>query len=99
VVEPSSLSAKARIISRPDPLFTRADIKDLRSAQVFLAVVLGENGTVGPILIVADNYNLARKAIEAARQIQFEPAQKDGHPVSTTVVLQYNFMKLEPVSK
>ncbi len=34
---------------------------------------------------------LTRKAIEAARKIKFTPAVKEGHPVSTYVVLEYHF--------
>jgi TonB family protein len=34
---------------------------------------------------------LTKEAIEAARKIKFEPAMKDGHPVSMYVQLEYNF--------
>ena len=34
---------------------------------------------------------LTEKAIQAARQIKFRPAQKDGHVVSQYIVLEYNF--------
>ena len=36
-------------------------------------------------------HGLTEKSIEAARQIRFEPAQKDGHAVSQYVVLEYNY--------
>jgi len=31
------------------------------------------------------------ECIKAARQIKFEPAMKDGHPVSMYMQLEYNF--------
>jgi outer membrane biosynthesis protein TonB len=34
---------------------------------------------------------LTEKAIEAAKRIQFIPAEKDGHKVSQYVVISYNF--------
>ena len=35
--------------------------------------------------------SLTEKSIEAARMIKFEPATKDGHPVSMYMQLEYNF--------
>jgi hypothetical protein len=34
---------------------------------------------------------LTEKAISAAKQIRFSPAQKDGRTVSQYIVLEYNF--------
>jgi hypothetical protein len=34
---------------------------------------------------------LTQQALTAARQQRFEPAQKDGKPVKTIVMLKYNF--------
>jgi outer membrane biosynthesis protein TonB len=34
---------------------------------------------------------LTEKAIAAARQIRFQPAQKDGRAVSQWITIEYNF--------
>lgn len=34
---------------------------------------------------------LTEQAIDAARKIKFKPAQKDGSPVSTFMMLEYHF--------
>jgi outer membrane biosynthesis protein TonB len=36
-------------------------------------------------------YGLTTRAVRAARQIRFTPAEKDGKPVSMYIQLEYNF--------
>jgi hypothetical protein len=34
---------------------------------------------------------LTEKAIQAAEQVKFKPAERDGRPVSSVIALEYNF--------
>ncbi|MDX6382603.1 MAG: hypothetical protein QOK48_176, partial [Blastocatellia bacterium] len=36
-------------------------------------------------------FGLTGTSIEAAKQVKFTPATKDGHPVSVLTQLEYNF--------
>ena len=59
---------------------------------VRLRAILSASGAVTNITTVKSLPDgLTEKAIAAARQIKFRPAQKDGRTVSQYVVLEYNF--------
>jgi TonB family protein len=59
---------------------------------VVLSVLFGSNGKIGAIRVVSGlPYGLTEKAIEAARRIRFEPAMKDGKPVSVRGNLEFGF--------
>ena len=55
-------------------------------------MVLAADGTVQNIVPLATlPEGLTEQAIEAARDIEFKPASKDGRPVSQYVTVEYNF--------
>lgn len=86
------VSTRARVLKKPEPLYTDS----ARSAQivgtVVLQVVLRADGTVQHILIIEGlPFGLTESAVKAARQIQFTPATFAGSPVSMVVQLEYNF--------
>ena len=86
------VSRKAQITSRPEPLYTEEARKNQITGTVVLRMVLNANGTVSniaPVSRLPDG--LTEKAIAAARQIKFSPAEKDGRKVSQYVTIQYNF--------
>ena len=57
-----------------------------------LRAILSASGSVTSITTVKRLPDgLTEKAISAARQIRFTPAEKDGRAVSQYVVLEYNF--------
>ncbi|MBO0800476.1 MAG: TonB family protein [Blastocatellia bacterium] len=59
---------------------------------VILNVVFGADGKIGPIRVESGlPYGLTESAIAAARAIRFEPAQKDGKPVSVRGNLEIGF--------
>jgi TonB family protein len=59
---------------------------------VILRVVLAASGEGTDITVVKGlPSGLSEKAIAAARKIKFEPARKDGHQVSQSVELTFNF--------
>ena len=89
---PKDVSQKARIISRPEPQYTEEARKNQISGTVVLRAVLGSNGSVSGIRAVSGlPFGLTEKAIAAAHQIKFVPAQKDGRAVSQYIQIEYNF--------
>ncbi|PYS92129.1 MAG: hypothetical protein DMF64_10095 [Acidobacteria bacterium] len=86
------VTKRAVIVSKPEPTFTEEARKDNVTGEVVLRMVLGSNGAVSnivPLKRLPDG--LTERAIAAARQIQFTPAEKDGHKVSQYVTVSYNF--------
>ncbi len=86
------VTKRAVITSKPEPQFTEEARKNNITGEVVLRMVLGSNGQVTgiqPIKRLPDG--LTEKAIAAARQIQFIPAEKDGRKVSQYVTVAYNF--------
>lgn len=88
----SQVSNKAVIISKPAPIFTEEARKNDVEGVVRIQLVLASNGQVTNIRAVTTlPYGLTEQAIEAARQIRFKPAMKDGHPVSQYATIDYSF--------
>ena len=86
------VTSKAVITARPEPLYTEEARKNNVTGTVVLKLVLGSNGSVSNIRVVKGLPDgLSEKAIAAARQIQFRPAQKDGRAVSQWLTIEYNF--------
>lgn len=86
------VTRRAVIIARPEPLYTEEARKNQLTGTVVLRLVLNANGTVTnivPLSRLPDG--LTEKAMEAARRIQFTPAEKDGRRVSQYATINYNF--------
>ena len=59
---------------------------------VILEAIFAEDGYVANISVTKGlKDGLTENAIEAARNIKFFPAEKDGKPVSQRMMLEYNF--------
>jgi hypothetical protein len=83
---------KVQILKKPTPNFTRDARRKMTRGYVILRAILAADETVKHIEIITGLPNgLSEKAIEAARQIKFKPAIKDGKPVSTWVEFEYAF--------
>jgi TonB family protein len=90
--KPAEVSVRAVIISKPEPGFTEEARQQNVTGTVRLRAVLSASGEVTNISVVNSlPSGLTEKAIAAARQIKFRPAQKDGRAVSQYVTLEYNF--------
>jgi TonB family protein len=90
--QPSQVNAKAVIISKPEPGFTEEARKNNVTGLVRLRAVLSSGGGVTNISVIKGLPDgLTEKAIAAARNIKFRPAQKDGRTVSQWVTIEYNF--------
>jgi TonB family protein len=85
-------TTKARIISKPEPVYSEEARNHNVVGTVVLRAVFSYDGTVRNIVAVRGlKYGLTEKAIQAARKIKFVPATKDGRLVSMWMQLEYNF--------
>ena len=87
------VDVRAVIKSRPLPLYPRGMRLYEVAWQVKLRIILGADGEVRDEIEVLEGSRpgFTEEAIKAARRIEFEPAQKDGRPVSQYVTLIYHF--------
>jgi Gram-negative bacterial TonB protein C-terminal len=92
---PTQLNERTRhavVIFRPSPVFTDEAIDFHTSGTVLLRAVLSASGEVRDITpLVGLPHGLTEQAIEATRQMRFQPALRDGYPIDERVVLQYDF--------
>jgi TonB family protein len=89
---PNEVTSKAVIISKPDPPFTEEARKNNVTGVVRLRAILSSGGSVTGISVIKGLPDgLTERAISAARNIRFRPAQKDGRSVSQYITLEYNF--------
>ena len=83
---------RVRILKKPAPGYTREARRNGTRGNVVLEAILAADGTVKHIEVLTGLPDgLSQKAIEAARQIKFRPAIKDGKPVSVRVEVRYQF--------
>lgn len=83
---------RARLLSRPEPAYTRRARRNGVRGTVALRAVLAASGKVEKITVLEGlSDGLTEEAIRAARLIKFEPAERDGRKVSQSVILEYNF--------
>jgi TonB family protein len=86
------VSEKVRLISKPEPVYTEEARRNQITGTVVLKVVFSAGGTVQDIRVVSGlPYGLTERAIDAAKNIRFIPATKDGVAVSMWIQLEYNF--------
>jgi TonB family protein len=92
VFSPRDVDRKARVLSRPEPRYTDEARENLVQGTVVLRAVFSGDGSVRNIRAVSELPNgLTERAIEAAREIKFSPALKDGRAVSQCIQIEYNF--------
>ena len=95
VFSAAKVSSRPRILSRPLPGYTDDARRSQIEGTVKVSVVLRSDGTVGDVGIVSGlGHGLDEKTVEAVRQLQFIPAEKDGHKVSVRVFLEFRFSLL-----
>lgn len=88
----SEVERKARILSKPEPGFTEEARHNRVSGMVRLRMVLSSDRRVRHIFVLKGlPHGIAEEAIDAAGRMRFEPAVKDGQPVSQFVTIEYNF--------
>jgi TonB family protein len=81
-----------RITNKPQARYTDRARTNNVSGVVRLAVLCGVNGRIEHILLLKRlGFGLDQRAIEAAKEIRFEPKMKDGKPVPTVITIEYSF--------
>jgi TonB family protein len=86
------VTQKARITYKSEPGFTEDARKFQVTGTVRIRAILAATGEVKGITVVKGlPHGLTWKAVDAAKRVRFEPAQKDGHAVSQYIVFEYNF--------
>ncbi|HEX5702385.1 MAG TPA: energy transducer TonB [Pyrinomonadaceae bacterium] len=92
VFRSSEVTTRARVLSKPEPSYTESARKFLTTGTVVLRCVFSKDGKVTNLWVIRKlPHGLTVRAIDAARQIRFTPATKDGQPVSMWMQLEYNF--------
>lgn len=88
----AEVTSRARVLEKPEPQYTESARKNQITGTVVLRAVFSSSGSVMNISTIRGLPDgLTERAIAAAKQIRFVPAQKDGHPVSMWMQLEYNF--------
>jgi len=82
-------------LSRAKPEYTaeaeRADV----SATVEVMVVLRSSGQIGEATIIRwAGFGLEESALRAIRQLKFNPATRNGQPISVRALIRYNFRRI-----
>jgi TonB family protein len=86
------VTTKARLISKPEPMYTEKARTNDVTGTVILKAVFAADGNVKHIVVVQGLPDgLTRRAVNAAKQIKFLPATINGRPVSMFMQLEYNF--------
>jgi TonB family protein len=86
------VTKKVRILEKPNPQRTQAARNKHTEGDVILSVVLNASGKVTDITVIQGLPNgLTESSIKHAERIRFEPALKDGCPVSVTMQVAYSF--------
>ena len=90
-----SVTVRPQILGRPTPGYTDEARRNQIEGSVKVSMLLKADGAVSDINVARGlGYGLDEKAIEAARQLRFVPAQKDGHAVSVRLFLEFKFSLL-----
>jgi TonB family protein len=81
---------RAKISAKPDPQFPKRDRERYYHQEIVLRARLCGSGKVTDIKVTHGlTAEMNAAAIDAARLIQFTPAEKDGQKVSTAVTIRY----------
>lgn len=83
---------KLKITNRPQAYYSASARRGEVSGTVRVAVEFRSDGKIGFVFpFVELPEGLTESAVKAARSVKFEPAWKDGKPVTTVNILEYRF--------
>ena len=86
------VTTKPRLIYKPEPSYNNEALNNRVTGTVILRALFSKTGEVTNVYVVKGlPHGLTEVSIQAARQIRFTPATKDGNPVSMWMQLEYNF--------
>lgn len=81
---------KLKILAKPDPKFNKRDRERYEGAKITLRSIFCGSGKVTDIVVIRGlTAEMDAQAIDAARLIQFTPAEKNGEKVSRPMELLY----------
>lgn len=88
----SEVDQTAKILSKPGATYTEEARANNVQGTVVLKVVLMSDGSVAGIRVIRGlPHGLTERAVEAARQLKFTRAIKNGHEVSMSTQVEYAF--------
>jgi TonB family protein len=91
-VEPMTASLRPTILHREKAKYTEEARQNKIQGAVVLQVVFNVNGSITDVRVISGLPDgLTEKAIEAAKKIRFNPAVKNGAPVSVRGSLEFTF--------
>ncbi len=80
------------ITYKPDPIYTQEARQLKIQGEVLLQVMFGANGQLHVDRVVRGlGHGLDQAAVNAANQIRFKPATRDGVPVDSTAIVHVSF--------
>ena len=89
---PTKFTSAVKVLSKPRANYTDYARFYQIQGRVVLRVTFAANGAIGSITPIARlPFGLTEEAITAARAMKFEPAMREGVPVSVTKPVEYNF--------
>lgn len=89
------VSRPAKITARPEPSYTDEARAHGVRGRVVLTAVMCWSGKVTDIKVIETlPFGMTERAIQAARQMKFIPAEKDGQRVSQRIQIEYNFNQI-----
>lgn len=92
IFKPAEVTRPAFVVLKGEPFYTEEARQHRVIGTITLEAVFAGTGYVTNITVTRGlPHGLTESAIEAARNIRFFPAQKDGKPVSQRTMLEYNF--------
>ena len=90
----TEVKPKAKLLDAPPAIYPDAARAAGADGEVRLRLVLASDGTVKNVFpMKALKYGMTEAAMDAARQIKFTPAERDGQPASQFTTLSYEFKK------
>jgi TonB family protein len=82
----------AEILFKPNPVYTEEARKLHIEGEVLLEVVFQTSGTIDVLRVVHGlGHGLDESAIQAAQNIRFKPAMRDGQPATSSGILHVVF--------
>ncbi len=89
---PLTATLRPKVTYRESAIYTEDARDNLVHGIVALSVVFGVDGQISGVKVVRGlPYGLTVSAIEAAKKVRFEPAMKDGQPLSVRGILEFSF--------
>ncbi len=88
----NEVTSKLKITSKSFAGFTKEARRIGATGNINVLVGFMKDGTIGMAIPLKElGYGLTESAVNAAKEIKFEPAEKDKNPVNTVAIINYDF--------